>query len=215
MRKVRFWAIAPVAILAAISGKPLLASPVFQATQAASAVTELPQKPSLALSVVHSTLTQATPSPSPSPSSSPLPSVSPSPSSSPSPTSSGVLLDQQGELSPSTSSVLNSDGSLYNQHTFDGVQGQVVNILLDSADFDTYLAIFDTNGKLLGENDDAGETCNYQDERAKKDFIGKGLCNSRLNVTLPATGSYKVIVNGHDRTDRGKYHLKIQTTSNQ
>lgn len=216
MRQVRFWAIAPFALLAAFSGKPVL-----QPAQAVSLVSssfiaaELPQQASLVVPIVHPLVAQGTSSPEPSPE--PLPSAQPTPAPgvpsplpSSSPTSSTVILEQQGELSPSTSSVLNSDNSLYNQYSFEGRQGQVLNMTLESSEFDTYLAIFDTGGHLLGENDDVGESCNYQDEKGKRDFVSKGLCNSQLNITLPTNGSYKVIVNGHDRTDRGKYTLTIR-----
>lgn len=222
MRQVRFWAIAPVSLLAAFSGNPVIAAPVSQSSQvvgntSSSLVSaEFPQRKSVLLSAANSVLAQASPEPSPSPSVSPSPRPLPPsprplpPSPSPSASPSSVILEKDGELSPTNSSVLEIDGSLFDQYSFDGRQGQNVTITLESPDFDTYLALFDSTGKLIEEADDMGDSCNYQDETTKKDFISKGLCNSRLSITLPATGNYKVIVNGRDKTDRGKYTLTIR-----
>lgn len=227
MRQVRFWAIAPVSLLAAFSGNPLIAAPVSPSSQVVGSTSssfisaEFPQRKSV-LSA-NSVLAQESPQPSPSPSVSPSPRPLPPsprplppsprplpPSPSPSESPSSVILEKDGELSPTNSSVLEIDGSLFDQYSFDGRQGQNVTIKVESPDFDTYLALFDSTGKLIEEADDMGDSCNYQDETTKKDFISKGFCNSMLSITLPATGNYKVIVNGRDKTDRGKYTLTIR-----
>jgi len=227
MRQVRFWA-APFSLLAAFSASTVIATPVSQSRNVVSSnksaliSTQLPLSKSVFLSA-NSVLAQATPEPSPSPSVSPSPRPLPPsprplppsprplpPSPSPSGTPSSLLLEKNGELSPTNSSVLEIDGSLFDQYSFEGRQGQKVTITVESSDFDTYLALFDSTNKLLGEADDMGESCNYEDEKSKKDFISKGFCNSTLSITLPASGSYKVIVNGRDKSDRGKYTLTVR-----
>ncbi|MEG5136276.1 hypothetical protein QUB52_03795 [Microcoleus sp. A6-C6] len=45
---------------------------------------------------------------------------------------------------------------------------------VESSDFDTYVAIFDPQGKLLAENDD----------------ISKSNSNSAVTLTLPASGTH-------------------------
>jgi serine protease Do len=103
------------------------------------------------------------------------------------------ILRQEGILGPGAS-VLPSDGSLYRAYTFEGRAGQSVTINLASPDFDTYLALLDPNGQLVEENDGASQ----------------GDRSSRITVTLPRTGVYRVIVNAHDRRGRGRYLLTIR-----
>lgn len=104
-----------------------------------------------------------------------------------------LILQEQGSLGPG-SNVLSSDNSYYEQYSFVGQAGQSVLITLESEDFDTYLAIFDADGKLLAENDD----------------INQNNSNSQISVTLPRSGRYRVIVNTYDREGRGRYTLTIR-----
>ncbi len=90
--------------------------------------------------------------------------------------------------------VLPSDKSLYREYTFEGRSGQSVAISLESTDFDAYVAIFDPNGRLVAENDDASDSTK----------------NAFLSVTLPATGRYRVIVNAYDASGRGRYTLTVR-----
>jgi serine protease Do len=69
-----------------------------------------------------------------------------------------------------------------------------VTINLASPDFDTYVALLDPNGQLIGENDDASQSDP----------------TSQLSITLPRTGVYRVIVNAYDRRGRGRYLLTIR-----
>ena len=148
----------------------------------------------------------ATPSPSPEPTASPTPEATPtpepsvptptptpSPAESPTPQPGATLLNQQGELQTGDS-VLASDGSLYDEYTFDGKEGQQITITLESSEFDTYLAVFTPDNKLLQEHDD----------------INQNNPNSQITVTLPASGTYRVIVNAYDSQGKGKYLLKVQ-----
>ena len=103
------------------------------------------------------------------------------------------ILRLAGILGPGAS-VLPTDGSLYRTYTFEGRAGQSVTINLTSPDFDTYLALLDSNAEVIGENDGAN-----QSDRS-----------STLTVTLPRSGVYRVIVNASDRRGRGRYLLTIR-----
>ncbi len=103
------------------------------------------------------------------------------------------ILQQEGILSPGDS-VLPTDGSLFKAYRFEGRAGQSVTIDLASPDFDTFLAVLDPEGRMIGENDDISQTNN----------------NSQLTLTLSQTGIYQVIVNAFDSDDRGRYILTIR-----
>lgn len=122
----------------------------------------------------------------------PTPTPQPSPEATP-PTSNTILLDQQGELKEGDK-ILPSDNSLYDEYTFEGKQDQQVTISLQSSEFDTYLAVYTPNDELLQEHDD----------------IDQNNSNSQITVTLPKTGTYRVIVNAYDSKGKGKYLLKVQ-----
>jgi len=103
------------------------------------------------------------------------------------------ILRQEGILG-SGASVLPSDGSLYQEYTFEGRAGQSVTINLASQDFDPYLALVDPNDQVVGENDD----------------VSQSNPNAALTVSLRRTGTYKVIVNSYDKSGRGRYLLTIR-----
>ena len=109
-----------------------------------------------------------------------------------------LLLQEQGVLA-SGDSVLPSDNSLYDQYTFQGSAGQTVTITVESAEFDTYVAIITPDEKLLAENDD----------------INQSNKNSGLTATLPRNGTYRVIVNGYDNNSRGGYAVSVSTPTHQ
>lgn len=199
---------APV-LVAIFSGQPLLASPVSlvrPVTGVSSSLisAEFPQ-PESVFGSEGNLWAQASPSPSPtesptpspspesSPEPSPLPTEQPSPSPTSSPSPNGVILQQQGELAPGDS-LLPTDNSLYDEYTFAGRAGQTINITVESADFDTYLAVFNAQGELIAEHDD----------------ISQQNSNSAITVTLPVAGNYRVIVNAYDEKGRGKYVLTIR-----
>lgn len=203
MRQVRFWAIAPIALLATFSGKPALSLPVSNSSGVANSSStlisaEFPQNLTDANPAAKAVLAQASPNPLPSPQSSPTQSPTLEPRPSPDAGSSKVILEQNGELTPAKSSVLPSDSSLYDEYTFEGTQGQKVVVTVESTDFDTYLAIFNSQGELLAENDD----------------VTQQNSNSELTVTLSASGRYRVIVNAYDPPPkgRGKYSLSVRET---
>lgn len=205
MGQIRFWAIAPIALLAIFSGKPTLSVPVSNSggvTNSSSTIVsaEFPQNVRNASQAGKAVLAQASPNPSPSglptPKASPTqtPTVQPSPS--PDGRSSKIILEQKGELTTSKSSVLPSDSSLYDEYTFEGTQGQKVVVTVESSEFDTYLAVLNSQGELLGENDD----------------VTQQNSNSELTVTLSASGRYRVVVNAYDPPPKGKgkYSLIIR-----
>jgi len=105
-----------------------------------------------------------------------------------------TLLATNSSLIPGRSSALPSDGSLYEQHTFEGRAGQSVTISVESSDFDTYVALFSPDGELLAKNDD----------------ISRSNSNSSLTVALPASGRYRVIVNAYKKGERGRYTLTVR-----
>lgn len=107
--------------------------------------------------------------------------------------SSGPLLQARGSLGPG-SSVLEADGSFYQEHTFEGTAGQRVTISLESRDFDPYLILIGPDGQVIEENDDASPTN----------------LNARLTVTLPQTGTYRVYANTYDSSGRGNYTLVVR-----
>ena len=102
-----------------------------------------------------------------------------------------TIVNTQGRLI-SGDAVLD-DGSLYDQHVFSGRSGQYVTISLESNDFDPYLILLDPNGQRIGENDD----------------ISRINRNSRLIVTLPATGMYTAVANSYESGKNGDYVIKV------
>jgi len=104
-----------------------------------------------------------------------------------------LILQEQGLLGPN-SQVWREDGSLFQEFTFQGTQGQQVSINMESDEFDTYLMLFDERWQILDQNND----------------ISPQDTNSALVVTLPYTGTYRVIANAFDRTGRGRFQITIR-----
>jgi serine protease Do len=106
--------------------------------------------------------------------------------------SSSPLLEAEGLLGQNSRTL--QDGSLYEEHTFYGTAGQTVTISLESEDFDTYLILLGPNDQVIGENDDASSDT----------------LNSELTITLPVTGTYRIIANAYDSNGRGQYILTVR-----
>ncbi|OAB59325.1 hypothetical protein AY600_19305 [Phormidium willei BDU 130791] len=104
------------------------------------------------------------------------------------------ILQEQGRLTNRSSRL--RDGSRYNLYEFSGEAGQEIRIQLDSSDFDTYLILIGPDDQPLAENDDrtSGDT------------------NSELVLTLPATGTYRVVANAFDSRGRGDYQVAVYAT---
>ncbi len=105
---------------------------------------------------------------------------------------SGLILQEQGILAPGDN--LAPDNTFYDTYTFLGQAGQSVTISLDSTDFDPYLALLDSSGNLISENDDISFSNN----------------NAEITLTLPLTDNYIVIVNGFEPQDQGRYTLTVR-----
>ncbi|MFO7546216.1 MAG: PPC domain-containing protein [Trueperaceae bacterium] len=82
------------------------------------------------------------------------------------------------------------DGSYLDVYVLYGVAGEQVRLTARSADFDTYLTVYDPMGYVLDANDD--------------DWNGYG-SDSALQLDLPETGRYLVIVSGYGPFDMGRY----------
>lgn len=104
----------------------------------------------------------------------------------------GSILRENGILD-SSDLVLESDGSLYDEYTFEGQAGQEVTVRLESSEFDPYVVLFGPNGNVVAENDDLSDSNQ----------------NSFVSVVLPEDGSYRVLVNAYDRKGRGNYVLRV------
>ncbi|MEM1279450.1 MAG: trypsin-like peptidase domain-containing protein [Cyanobacteria bacterium P01_H01_bin.152] len=111
---------------------------------------------------------------------------------SPTPRTGAIILQESGVLVQGDA--IAPDGTLYDEFTFNGEAGQRVTITLESSQFDTYLAVADSGGNLVAENDD----------------ISPSTTNSEVSFTLPATNRYLVIVNGYSTSDQGRYTLTIR-----
>ena len=97
-----------------------------------------------------------------------------------------------GELEPGD--LLMADSTLADVWQLEGTAGETVSIDVRSDEFDTYLEVLDAAGTRLGQDDDSG-----------------GDLNSHLTLTLPASGTYQIVVNsaGHERR-AGRYILSVR-----
>lgn len=109
------------------------------------------------------------------------------------PSQAGLILREEGVLGPGAS-VLQSDGSLYREHSFYGQAGQTVTVSMESNEFDTYLILIGPNEQVIEQNDD----------------IGPNTLNSAITVTLPTTGTYRAIANAYDSSGRGRYLIQVR-----
>jgi hypothetical protein len=107
-----------------------------------------------------------------------------------------TLLETQGTLAAGDAVL--DDGSLYDQYTFSSRSGQRVVIYLESGDFDPYLILLDPQGRRISENDD----------------ISASNRNSRLDLILPATGTYTVVANSYESGKNGLYKISVDANSN-
>ncbi|MEO1004251.1 MAG: pre-peptidase C-terminal domain-containing protein [Cyanobacteria bacterium J06638_38] len=89
--------------------------------------------------------------------------------------------------------IIAEDGSLYDFYPLEGKAGESFTIYLESDEFDSFVALVDSNGNTIKENDDISEENS----------------NSRIRVTLPEDGTYNIIVNTYDEQGTGKYVLTL------
>ncbi|MDY6786232.1 MAG: CAP domain-containing protein [Cyanobacteriota bacterium] len=103
-----------------------------------------------------------------------------------------TILQEEGILADGDS-VYEQDGSLYDVYSFEGRSGQEIAIAVESSDFDTFLAVFDDEDTIVGQNDD----------------IDAENTNSYLEIALPRDGTYRIFINGYDANDRGSYTVRV------
>jgi hypothetical protein len=95
-----------------------------------------------------------------------------------------------GTLTPN--SVLRSDDTYMNGYYYDGVAGEQITITLRSPDFDSWLVIDQPNGPFRKWDDDSA-----------------GGQDSKLAVTLPASGRYIIVANAVAKHSTGRYTLRV------
>jgi hypothetical protein len=95
-----------------------------------------------------------------------------------------------GTLTPG--SVLRSDDTYMNGYYYDGVAGEQITVTLRSPDFDSWLVIDQPHGPFRQWNDDGG-----------------GGQDSKLAITLPATGRYIIVANAVAKHSTGRYTLRV------
>ncbi|MGL5877598.1 MAG: hypothetical protein ACRC2V_07435 [Xenococcaceae cyanobacterium] len=103
-----------------------------------------------------------------------------------------LFLSKNGSLAKGDAT-LSNDGSFYDFYPFKGRAGDVFVVEVNSQEFDPFVAIVDSTGKTIAQNDDL-------DDRNS---------NSRLQLTLPGDGEYRIIINSYQEKGRGRYTLKV------
>ncbi|HEY9648739.1 MAG TPA: pre-peptidase C-terminal domain-containing protein [Chroococcidiopsis sp.] len=94
------------------------------------------------------------------------------------------ILQEQGTLSPAQ-----------DEYTFSGTAGQSVTITMTSADFDTVLSLVGPDGQDVAFNDDYARSL-----------------NSTIVVTLPSTGSYKIVARSFSGNG-GRYSVTVRPST--
>ncbi|MFL6333278.1 MAG: S8 family serine peptidase [Pyrinomonadaceae bacterium] len=107
-------------------------------------------------------------------------------------TVSGTLADNDCRL---------TDGSLFDEYSFDGVAGQQVSVSMSASAFDAFLVLFNPDGTTLATNNNGG-----------------GGSNSRIpagggQITLPTTGTYTIYANSFAAGATGGYTLTLDGQS--
>lgn len=102
------------------------------------------------------------------------------------------------DQSPVTTSAIFSGTLSENQYSasypFEGQAGDQVTFTLSSQDFDAYLILQDSAGKILAEDDDGGGGVNAQ----------------IANFSLPSDGRYSLIATSANRAQTGDYTLEAE-----
>ena len=96
-----------------------------------------------------------------------------------------------GVLNPVDGKSLSTNS--YPTHTIEAQSGELLDIQLTSGTFDTYMEVKDSNGNVVGEDDD-----------------GASGTNSRLTLPIHSAGTYTVIVRSFDDNESGPYTLTVR-----
>jgi len=78
-------------------------------------------------------------------------------------------------------------------YSFNGTAGQELSVTLESSDFDTILILINATGESIASNDDISATNT----------------NSRIDITLPATEQYLLLVTSSEFEGQGDYRLAV------
>jgi len=104
------------------------------------------------------------------------------------------LFQVQDNLSPHKQVVEFDQGNRFaSTHTFNGTAGQSVSISLDSDDFDPFLILIDAKGESIASSDNISATN----------------ANSRIDITLPGTEQYLLLVTSFEFEGQGDYRLAV------
>lgn len=88
------------------------------------------------------------------------------------------------------------DGSYLDMFVFEGRVDEYVSITVSSGEFDPYLTVYDSYGYLVARNDDYG--------------MGT---DAGVDIWLPETGKYIVVVSGYSEYDLGYYVVQLTAGS--
>lgn len=114
----------------------------------------------------------------------------------PPPPPSAIAFGQTVEGELTDSDATDDDGRRYDAFVFSGTEGQRIQAVMRSGDFDAYLQ--------LGEN---GEE--FSEIASDDDGLGQGM-DARLIFTLPETGEYVLRARSWSRDAKGLYALELQ-----
>jgi hypothetical protein len=104
-----------------------------------------------------------------------------------------LILSRNGSLTAGDTK-LSNDGSFYDSYPLKGRAGDAFIIEVDSQEFDPFVAVVDLAGKTVAQNDDLSDRNS----------------NSRLQLTLPNDGEYRIIINSYQEKGRGHYIIKVR-----
>jgi hypothetical protein len=90
-------------------------------------------------------------------------------------------------------------GELHDRYFFYGVAGQIVDVVLESEDFDPYLIVVGPDGQNLAENDD--------DDGSR--------VRSRIQVELIETGVHRLATTTYQPGERGDYTLRFRLSADE
>lgn len=113
----------------------------------------------------------------------------------PPPPPSAIAFGQTVEGELATSDATDDDGRLYDAFVFSGTEGQRIQAVMRSGDFDAYLQ--------LGQDED-----DFSEIASDDDGLGQGT-DARLIFTLPETGDYVLRARSWSRDAKGLYSLEL------
>ena len=89
------------------------------------------------------------------------------------------------------------DSSHFDQWTYEGRQGERIQITLESSEFDAYLILARQSGGSM--------------ESVAEDDDGAGEANARITAELPADGTYMILANSYGEGATGAYTLRVDS----